>query len=77
MAIQPLFESIGPTDLVTSCDCCGRTDLKSTVELLHIASGQHVWFGRECASGATHPWARLSPKYAQFVFADEGEPQDD
>lgn len=41
----------GVTDEVTSCDCCGRQDLKRTVALLG-EDGDEVFFGTECAAKA-------------------------
>lgn len=74
-----LFTPIGPTEEVTSCDCCGRTDLRSTVALRHNATGGTVHFGRECAEQACHPWAALAPRFAQWAAVGglEGGTEDD
>lgn len=37
-------------DSVTTCDCCGRTDLKATVLMLEGDTGSLLHFGRVCAS---------------------------
>lgn len=34
------------------CDCCGKTNLKRTVHLENLASGEEVFFGVDCASTA-------------------------
>ena len=39
---------LGNTDEVTTCDCCGRTDLKGTVAL--ELDGETVYFGVVCAA---------------------------
>lgn len=43
---------LGTTDDVTTCDCCGRADLKATVAL-SIDDGEPVYFGVVCAARAT------------------------
>jgi hypothetical protein len=58
VASSPKFRIVGTTDEVTSCDCCGKTELKSTVELWELdADGndlgdQPVYFGVTCAARA-------------------------
>ena len=42
----------GYTDSVTTCDCCGRSDLKRTVALWAAEQGEEVYFGTSCASHA-------------------------
>lgn len=42
---------LGTTDDVTACDCCGRSDLKSTVAL-SFNDGEAVYFGVVCAARA-------------------------
>jgi hypothetical protein len=42
---------LGTTDDVTTCDCCGKTGLKSTVAL-SIDGGDAVYFGVTCAARA-------------------------
>ena len=46
------FKMIGITDEVTSCDCCGRTDLKRTVVLERTDDGVIVYFGTSCGARA-------------------------
>jgi len=46
------YEFIGSTDEVTTCECCGKSNLKKTVILRHIASGDYRFFGTVCASRA-------------------------
>lgn len=41
---------LGTTDDVTTCDCCGRADLKSTVAL--DVDGAVVHYGSDCAARA-------------------------
>lgn len=42
---------LGNTDDVTTCDCCGRANLKSTVAL-SIDDGEPVFYGVTCAAHA-------------------------
>jgi len=42
---------LGTSDDVTTCDCCGRANLKSTVGL-SIDDGDPVYFGVVCAAKA-------------------------
>ena len=51
-----IYTVLGTTDSVTACDCCGRTGLKSTVVLLHIASDAVQHFGAACGAKAAG-WA--------------------
>lgn len=51
---------LGSTDDVTSCDCCGRTDLKSTVAL-SFDGDVTVYYGVVCAAKALG----RDPKYVR------------
>lgn len=42
---------LGTDDSVTTCDCCGRTELKSTVAI-ETAAGEVVHYGCVCAARA-------------------------
>lgn len=46
------FKVIGSSDAITVCDCCGRTKLKFTVELVNNETGDIVHYGRDCAGAA-------------------------
>ena len=53
-----LYKSLGTSDDVTTCDLCGRDDLKSTVVLQQLdtdgnAVGDVVYFGSDCGARAT------------------------
>lgn len=37
---------------ISKCDCCGKTNLKRTVHLENMQSGEDVFFGVDCASAA-------------------------
>lgn len=43
---------LGTSDDVTTCECCGRSNLKSTVALLMGDSTTPVYFGVSCAARA-------------------------
>lgn len=42
----------GTSDEVTTCDCCGKTDLKSTVAIHDDEQGETLFFGSTCAARA-------------------------
>ncbi len=50
-------------DTVTSCDCCGRKDLKATVLMRNDETGAEFFFGRTCA-------ARNSNKTSQQIIKE-------
>lgn len=46
------YTILGTTDEHSECDCCGRTELKSTVALQPTDGGEPVYFGVTCAARA-------------------------
>jgi recombinational DNA repair protein (RecF pathway) len=63
---------LGTTDEVTTCDCCGRKDLKDTVAF-EREDGQVVYFGCVCAARALRSTAkdiRSSARAADKAKAD-------
>jgi hypothetical protein len=46
-----MYTFIGTTDERTTCDCCGRSDLKKTVVLKDV-EGDFVFFGSVCGARA-------------------------
>lgn len=68
-----LFRKLGTTDEVLVCDCCGNADLRRTIVLEHVPTGETVYFGSICAAAAAHPWAALSPKYRNFAVHEDAE----
>ena len=59
---------LGTTDDVTTCECCGRSDLKSTVALVLTEDptlGEPVYFGVVCAAKALKLSARDVRKAAR------------
>ena len=56
------FTALCIDDSVTTCDCCGRTDLRATV-LMQSDLGELVHFGQVCA-------ARNSGKSRKAVTAE-------
>ena len=46
------FQFLGTTDEHTSCDCCGKKNLKSTVAIRNLETGEDVFFGVTCAARA-------------------------
>ncbi len=52
-----MAKALGTTDAVTTCDCCGKVNLKLTVAM-ELDDGQIVHYGRVCAArntGKTQP----------------------
>lgn len=60
---------LGTTDEVSTCDCCGRSELKSTVAL-SIDGGDAVYYGVVCA-------ARTLGRSAKEVRAGAKKADDD
>jgi hypothetical protein len=46
------YTFIGTTDEVTTCGCCGRSDLKGTIVLQAVDGGEFVFFGSTCGEKA-------------------------
>ena len=46
------YTFIGTTDEVTTCGCCGRSDLKGTIVLQAVDGGEFVFFGSTCGAKA-------------------------
>jgi hypothetical protein len=46
------YEYLGTTDEVTTCDCCGKTNLKNTVAIRDLDEGEVLYFGVTCAARA-------------------------
>ncbi len=46
------FQIMGVTDEVTTCDCCGRANLKRTVCLRSVEDAEDVFYGTQCAAVA-------------------------
>jgi hypothetical protein len=55
------FTAICLDDSVTTCECCGRTNLKATV-LMQSDLGELVHFGRTCAARNSGKTSQRSPK---------------
>lgn len=63
---------LGNSDDVTTCECCGRKNLKSTVAL-SINDGEAVYFGVTCAARALAMEAKLVRRASKA--ADEAKYQ--
>ncbi len=50
---------LGTSDDVTTCDCCGRTGLKSTVALCIDDSDDVLYYGVVCAARALKTTAKV------------------
>lgn len=48
-----MLKVLGTTDEITTCDCCGKANLKLTVALESDATGI-IHYGRDCAARAIH-----------------------
>src|SRR4026209_2647127 len=44
------YRNLGFTEEVTSCDCCGRVDLKGTYAIEDLQTGSIMYFGCVCAA---------------------------
>jgi hypothetical protein len=47
---ETIYRNLGFTDEVTSCDCCGKTDLKGTYVIENLQTGDIMYFGCVCAA---------------------------
>ena len=52
-----MTKALGITDERTSCDCCGKSNLKCTVAM-ELDGGEIVYYGRTCASRNTGKTSR-------------------
>jgi hypothetical protein len=66
MDINSSVKYLGVTDETTTCDCCGKGELKSVIGL-ELASGAVVRYGTTCAAKALG--LRRSPKTFAAVVA--------
>jgi hypothetical protein len=60
-----VFRFLGTTEEVTTCDLCGRKDLKNTVALEPFEGGEIVYYGSDCAARAIGWTQREIVKAAQ------------
>ena len=44
------YKALGTDDAVNTCDCCGKTNLKATVVMQCLETGDIVHFGSVCAT---------------------------
>lgn len=66
------FKILGLTDERTTCECCGKVNLKCTVALEHVdaeghGTGNITYYGRDCASRAK--FGRTSPALVKKIEA--------
>jgi ABC-type oligopeptide transport system ATPase subunit len=73
-----MLKIVGLTDEITSCECCGKSNLKCTVALEDTTFGGITFYGRDCAAKATnrrHWTAKRMENYARnatYYFSKEG-----
>lgn len=48
-----LFHVLGSDDSVTTCDCCGKTNLKATFAIEMIETGEILHYGSVCVTRNT------------------------
>lgn len=46
------YSYLGTTEEHTTCDCCGKSDLKNTVGIHDLETGEDLFFGVVCAARA-------------------------
>lgn len=64
---------LGTTDDVTTCDCCGRKGLKSTVALELAEATDPVYYGVTCAAKALRMPAREVKASASHADRERAE----
>lgn len=45
-----VYRNLGFTEEITSCDCCGKVDLKGTYAIENMLTGDILYFGCVCAA---------------------------
>ncbi len=75
MATAARFSVLGISDSRTTCDCCGKTNLKRTVALQQLADGSTVYYGTQCAADAMRmpSGRRYTAATAERLIADVAE----
>lgn len=63
------MEIRGITDSVTTCDCCGKTNLKRTVAI-ETESGEILHYGTSCAASYLRVPGSYSAKTAEKMVAN-------
>tara|TARA_R110000868_G_scaffold216141_1_gene466252 strand:- start:868 stop:1248 length:381 start_codon:yes stop_codon:yes gene_type:complete len=46
------FQYLGTSQDITTCDCCGKSNLKSTVVIRDVETDNELFFGVTCAAKA-------------------------
>ena len=59
------------TDEITTCECCGRSELKATVAM-QLSDGGILFYGRTCAARNS---GKTSKQIRQEVFAEKARQQ--
>ena len=72
-----MAKALGTTDAVTTCDCCGKSNLKMTVAM-RLDDGEIVHYGRVCAArntGKTTPQinSEIKAEAARIIAAARAE----
>lgn len=80
--MQTKFKVLGNTDEITTCDCCGKTGLKSTWAVELTETGEIVYYGSVCVTrntgiknpqSAANAYEREQIKAAQLKFRQSAE----
>jgi len=61
------FTVMGVSEDRTTCDCCGKTNLKRTVCLRRQSDGEDLFYGVNCASDALKLRKKYGAKDAQIL----------
>jgi hypothetical protein len=59
------------TDEITTCECCGRSELKATVAM-QLNDGGILFYGRSCAARNS---GKTTKQIKQEIFAEEARQQ--
>lgn len=62
---------LGINDEVTTCECCGKSNLKCTVVLTNGEGEVH--YGRDCAARAVAPVVRNGRVVGSYITAERME----
>jgi hypothetical protein len=71
--VEQVYRNLGFTEEVTSCDCCGKIDLKGTYAIENMETGDIMYFGCVCAANKMN-WSKK--EYVTKYKAEEKQHND-
>lgn len=75
--VSTSYKILGITNDVTTCECCGRADLKATVIIGNEDGTVHGYYGRDCARAYVRGTGAQIERSARGVSFQRAEMQRD